>query len=189
MREYSVEELLEGIRQHNTDVLKFIYRSYYPQIQHLVVTNSGNDDDAQDIYQDALIVIYKKILKNEIQLVDCSFGTYLYSICKLLWLKQLEKKKQNNDFYPEDDVIVDDNEELLQEFEQMEKFKLFQKHFRSLRKDCRKVLELSLEKVPLKKIAEIMGYKSDKYAKKRKYQCKEKLVDNIKKDPKFKEFI
>ena len=65
VREYSVEELLEGIRQHNTDVLKFIYRSYYPQIQHLVVTNSGNDDDAQDIYQDALIVIYKKILKNK----------------------------------------------------------------------------------------------------------------------------
>ena len=34
-----------------------------------------------------------------------------------------------------------------------------------------------------------MGYKSDKYAKKRKYQCKEKLIKKIKSDPKFKELM
>lgn len=187
MTEFSVEEILEGIRKHDGEVLEFIYKSFYQQIKFFVKSNSGNEDDAQDIYQEALIVIYRKLKKNELVITDCSFNTYLYSICRLLWLKQLDKRRIKNDLYYEDYQIIDDEDDIIQVYEQSEKFKLYQKHFKKLKKDCRKVLELSLEKVPLKEIATIMGYKSEKYAKKRKYQCKEKLVENIKKDPKYKE--
>ncbi len=187
MRELSVEEILEGIRQHDSVVLKYVYKSFYNQIKYLVKSNTGTDDDAQDIYQEGLIVIYRKIKQNTLDIKDCSFNTYLYSVCKLLWLKELEKKKIKQDLYTENYEVADDGDDVLEVFENSERYRLFQKHFKQLQKDCQKVIEMSLEKIPLRQIAQIMGYKSDKYAKKKKYQCKKLLVNHIKNDPKFNE--
>lgn len=190
MREYRVEELLLGIKDHDGEVLNYIYKSFYQQIKFFVLSNSGTDDDAQDVYQEALIIIYRKLKNGDLTVLDCSFNTYLYSVCRLLWLKQLEKMKlKKGDYLREEDLIMDDQESIIQLYEQTDRLTLFQKHFQQLKKDCRRVLELSLEKIPLRKIASLMGYKSEKYAKKRKYQCKERLIENIKKDPKFKELI
>jgi hypothetical protein len=106
-----------------------------------------------------------------------------------MWLKQLEKKKyKGEEIYDENmtDSRVD-NENILDQIETNERFRLYQKYFKQLNEDCQKVLELFLNKVPLREIAEIMGYSSEKYAKKRKYICKEILINNIQKDPKYKE--
>ncbi len=189
MRELSVEEILKGIRAHDYKVLMYIYKSFYQQIKYFVNTNNGTDDDAQDVYQEALIVIYRKLVEEDLEIENCSFNTYLYSVCKLLWLKQLEKKRQKQDVYVEEDHdfvdLEDDN--ILDVFEKSERYKLYQKHFNELQEDCRKVIGLALERLSLRDIAEIMGYKSEKYAKKKKYQCKEKLIEKIKQDPKYSE--
>lgn len=188
MRELSVEEILKGIQAHDHEVLSYIYRSFYQQIKYFVNTNSGTDNDAEDIYQEALIVIYRKLKDGELEIKNCSFNTYLYSVCKLLWLKQLEKKRIKQDYYMQDDEFTDlEDDNILDVYEKSEKYKLYQKHFAKLQEDCRKVIGLSLERVSLRDIAEIMGYKSEKYAKKKKYQCKEKLIEKIKQDPKYSE--
>jgi hypothetical protein len=70
-----------------------------------------------------------------------------------------------------------------------ERYRLFQQHFLRLSEDCKKVLRLFMNKVPLKEIAEIMGFKTEKYAKTRKFMCKEKLKNAIINDPNFKKFI
>ncbi|MCD4744971.1 MAG: sigma-70 family RNA polymerase sigma factor [Bacteroidales bacterium] len=184
----NIEEILDGIRKNNNKVLLYVYKTFYPHIKFFINTNSGNDDDAKDIYQEAIIIIYKKVVYENL-IISCSFKTYLYSVCRLLWLKQLEKRKIKNEQFRDNDDFIDVDKNILQVYEQNEKYKLYQEHFRRLGNDCQKVLKLSLEKVPLKEIALIMGYKSEKYAKKRKYQCKERLIKSIKSDPKFKELI
>ena len=73
--------------------------------------------------------------------------------------------------------------------EKNEKYGLYQKHFNTLSTDCQKLLQLFFEKVPLKEIAGLMGYKSEKYAKKRKFKCKELLVNRIKQDTEFKKIL
>ena len=70
--------------------------------------------------------------------------------------------------------------------EKNERFKLYQKHFQMLGSDCQKLLQLFFDKVPLKQIAQIMGYSGEKYVKKRKFKCKEYLVTSIKQDVNFK---
>ena len=70
-----------------------------------------------------------------------------------------------------------------------EKYKLFQQHFLQLGEDCQKILRLFLAKVPLREIAEVMGFKSEKYAKTRKFMCKEKLKNQILNDPKYNKLI
>lgn len=188
MTKYNVEEILEGIRQNDVEILQFVYKAFYPYVKYFITSNSGDEDDAQDIFQEAIVIIFRK-LKNEQLEISCTFKTYLYSVCRLLWLKQLEKRKSKNELSIDNEKYIELSDDTQVVSEQTERYRLYQDYFAKLSEDCRKVLELSLQKIPLKKIAEIMGYKSDKYAKKRKYQCKEKLIKKIKSDPKFKELM
>jgi len=183
MIDYSNTELLNGILRNDTIVLQFIYKNFYSNINFFIQKNNGEEEDANDIFQEAIIIIYRKLKANEL-LVDCSFDTYLYSICRFLWLKELEKRrveqeiiKDNHDF---NDEIYDDALEIVIDLN--ERYKLYQKHFALLGKDCQKILQLHFDKVPLQNIADIMGFKGEKYAKKRKFRCKEFLIKSIKQD-------
>ena len=185
MIHYTVEAILEGLKTHDNEVLNFIYRKYFPEIRFFVIKNSGTDEDAQDVFQEAIIIIYKKLRDGVLDLT-CSFKTYLYSVCRIVWLKQLEKRKLKKDGFSDNQVFVDLHEGIDEMAEEQERFKLYQKHFQTLHIDCQTILKLFLQKVPLKEISKRMNIKSEKYLKKRKYQCKEILVKRIQNDPNFK---
>lgn len=71
----------------------FLYREYFPVIQSFIRNNNGSEEDAADIFQDALIVLYDKARDEQFEL-RCTLKTFIYSICKNLWLKRLSGKKQ-----------------------------------------------------------------------------------------------
>ena len=190
MSDYSNPELLNGILRNDAIVLQFIFKNFYSKINFFIQKNNGSDEDAKDIFQEAIIVMYRKLKANQVVL-DCTFNTYLYSICRFLWLKELGKRKieketikDNHEF---NDELYDDGLEKVVELN--ERYKLYQKHFANLGKDCQKILQLFFDKVPLKNIANIMGFKSEKYAKKRKFSCKEYLIKSIKQDLEFKNIL
>ena len=190
MIEYSNIELLNGIRRNDTIVLQFIYKNFYSNINFFIKKNNGDEEDANDIFQEAIIIIYRKLKANELVL-DCSFDTYLYSICRFLWLKILEKRKIEKvnikDNHEVNYEIFDESLEIIADLN--DRHRLYQKHFAGLGKDCQKILQLYFDKVPLQNIADIMGYKSEKYAKKRKYSCKEYLIKSIKQDLQYKNIL
>ncbi|HLP44819.1 MAG TPA: sigma-70 family RNA polymerase sigma factor [Candidatus Kapabacteria bacterium] len=190
MIEYSNVELLNGILRNDTIVLQFIFKNFYSNINFFVKKNKGDEEDANDIFQEAIIIIYRKLKANTLSL-DCTFETYLYSICRLLWLKELEKRKVEKenikDNHEYNDEIYDDG--LDATIDLNERYKLYQKHFTLLGKDCQKILQLYFDKVPLKTIADMMGFKSEHYAKKRKYSCKEYLIKSIKQDLEYKNIL
>jgi len=187
---YSNMELLNGILRNDTIVLQFIFKNFYSNINFFIKKNNGDEDDANDIFQEAIIIIYRKLKANSLVL-DCSFDTYLYSICRLLWLKELEKRKIEKenikDNHEYNDELYDDGLELVIDLN--ERYKLYQKHFALLGKDCQKILQLYFDKVPLKSIADMMGFKSEHYAKKRKFSCKEYLIKSIKQDLEYKNIL
>lgn len=190
MAEYSSLELLNGIHRNDTIVLQYIYKNYYSKINFFVRKNNGDEEDANDLFQEAIIIIYRKLKANEV-LLDCTFETYLYSICRFLWLKQLEKRKiekeKMKDNHEFNDELYDDGLEKVVDLN--ERYKLYQKHFANLGKDCQKILQLYFDKVPLKNIAQIMGFKSEKYAKKRKFKCKEYLINSVKQDLEYNKIL
>lgn len=184
MQEISGVKIIEGLKDRDTKVLDYVYENFYQQIKVFVIKNSGSEEDAKDIYQDAILVIFKKASLENLTL-SCSFSTYLYSVSRLLWLKQLEQKKQQKIIAEETDSFVELDTSIAEIFEKNERYKLYQSHFQKLSYSCQKILELFLAGVPLKEIANILGFKSDQYAKKRKHQCKEKLIGSIRTDPEF----
>src|SRR3989339_368770 len=96
MINYSNEELLNGILRNDSVILQFIYKNFYYKINFFIKKNNGDDDDANDVFQEAIIIMYRKIKDNSL-ILDCSFDTYLYSICRFLWMKQLEKRKNEKE--------------------------------------------------------------------------------------------
>jgi len=182
---YTVEAQLEGIRTSNNEVLSFIYRKYFQEIRFFVLKNSGSDDDAQDVFQEAIIIIYKK-LRDDSLVLSCSFKTYLYSVCRIVWLKQLDRRHDKSVNVSDVMSFVGLNDGVDQAVVEQERYRLYQKHFQSLHIDCQKILKLFLKKVPLKDITSKMNMRSEKYLKKRKFQCKEILFKRIQNDPDFK---
>jgi RNA polymerase sigma factor (sigma-70 family) len=186
---YSNDELLSGILRNDNVVLQFIYKNFYYKVNLYVKKNSGDSDDANDVFQEAIIVIYRKLKANELVL-NCAFETYLFSVCKYLWFKQLERQKTEKEWTR--DNPSDENEYVLDFIEaadKNERFKLYQKHFLTLGADCQKLLQLFFDKVSHKQIAQIMGIASESYVKKRKHKCKEYLVTSIKQDLNYKKIL
>jgi hypothetical protein len=100
--------------------------------------------------------------------------------------RRIEKEKINDSLPYQDDLYDDSLNELVIK---NERYGLYQKHFSALSTDCQKLLQLFFEKVSLKEIATVMGFKSEKYAKKRKFKCKELLISRIKQDAEFKKIL
>ena len=189
MTHYTDEAILDGLRKQDRGVVRYVYKEYYPSIKFLIITNSGNETDAEDVFQDAMVIIYRKIIENKMILTS-SFKTFLYSICRNLWLQRLDRKLFSHEFL-ENENLTDMQDSIQFEVREAEneKYRLFQQHFLKLSEDCKKVLRLFMNKVSLREIAEIMGFKTEKYAKTRKFMCKEKLKNSIINDPSCKKFL
>lgn len=186
MKLYNDLEIIQGIRNRDNKVLEFLYNEYFGLIHEMVSQNNGGEDDARDVLQEAIILIYKKI-RNESLELNASFKTYLYSVSRNIWIRELEHREVEINYimdFVEREAALTDSIDL--DYEQQQRYRLYQEHFNKLGRECKKVLRMFLMDLSLQHIAKTMGYKSEKYAKKRKYHCKEKLIESIKQDKRFK---
>jgi RNA polymerase sigma factor (sigma-70 family) len=185
---YSDKDVVEGLNARDFRVIRYLYKKYFREVCFIVTSNSGSRMDAEDIFQDVLIVLYKKISGGSLILTS-SFNTYLFSICRHLWFQKLKNRLVKFESGELSGLDIGADEAELQELREKEElYVLYREHFSMLSDDDQKVLNLYLSKTPAKEIACIMGYKSDDYAKFRKYLCKEKLKNSIINDPRFQKF-
>lgn len=184
---YTDEAILEGIRLRSTVIIEYVYEECYPLIRNMVLKNSGETEDVQDIFQDAMVVLFRKVREEDLAL-QCSFKTYLFSICNHLWLQRLERRKKETSVFRSVAQTVELSEEELIEIydEETEKYRIYQKHFLDLDEECQNLLRIFLKKLSIREIADIMGYKTEKYAKVKKYRCKEELKRKIMNDPAYR---
>lgn len=184
---YTDEAILEGIRLRSTVILEYVYEECYPLIRNLVLKNSGETEDVQDIFQDAMVILFRKLKTEDLEL-QCSFKTFLFSICNHLWLQRLERrKKETNVFRTVAQTVELSEDELIEIYdEEAEKYRIYQKHFLGLDEECQNLLRIFLKKLSIREIADIMGYKTEKYAKVKKFRCKEELKRNIMNDPAYR---
>lgn len=185
MKSIDNKVIIQGIRNQDKKVLRDIYQVYFPVIKRYILDNHGSEQDAKDVFQEGIIIIYRKIKEGNLNLTS-SFKSYMYSVCRFIWIKELSKNKENAekmDTYLEYEGVPDIT---VDEYRKNEQYKLYQKHFKRLERDCQRLLQMFLDKVPLKEIADNLGIDSHQYIKRKKYKCKEQLVRYIKSDPKYK---
>jgi len=175
---YSDAELLKGLVNRDEKVLREYYELYYQSVRRFVAANSGNDEDARDLFQDTLVILYQKVQRENFELT-CSLGTYLYSISRYLWLKELGRKKWLVHKTVDHEDFVDADSDINQISEHNERLILYRSYFEKLTADCKKVLGLFMEGRSITEITLLMGYSSDQYTRNRRYRCKSSLIKSI----------
>ncbi|MCB0704635.1 MAG: sigma-70 family RNA polymerase sigma factor [Saprospiraceae bacterium] len=177
---------VEALLNNNHKLVAAIYEQYFPRIRALIEKNSGNEEDAYDIFQEGLMVIYAKAKQPDFQLTS-SFYSFLYGICSRLWLKVLRKKRTAG-------VTLDEELEFKDDFNfedaifHREKRKLIREKFGQLKERCQQILNLTLQEGKSHlEVAEIMGFANANVAKKEKSKCRSKLVELVQSDPRFNE--
>jgi len=179
------EKLIKGIRNHESPVLQYVYDTYYPIIEGYIIHNQGSRDQARDIFQDAMIVVYKKVRLGELELT-CKFGTYLYAICKNMWIQERKKYLHRTQKLREQAQMVHDPGPADDPLLQNHLDHLFNKHFADLSEDCQKILSMYFNNFSVEDIRTAMNYKNLHHTADRKYRCKKSLVKRIVNDPLFK---
>lgn len=174
-------EYLEAIRNNDPHKLDRLYGEFFPGIAGYVLRNSGSEPEAHDVFQEALIIIYRKSQDPEFG-IHTSFKAYLFTVSKQLWMNELRKKGRQK-VTLEDAPTLTDSEDITETLADREKDKLYRKKFAELKEDCQKLLRLFFDRTKMEEIARVMGYGSVSYAKKRKFQCKERLMGLIQADP------
>ncbi len=173
-------QILELLKANNYSKAAEKLYAYFPVIKKLILKNSGTKQDAEDIYQEALIILMRKSQEQNFKLTS-SLNTYLYSICRFLWSDQLKKKnkKVESDFEKTEHLLKAD-EVGLYVSEEIE-FKLAEKAVSLLGEKCRQLLNLFyFQKISLKEIAAKLKFGSEHVAKNQKYRCIEKAKENLK---------
>ena len=185
MAETKDEILIEGIKTQNERVIADLYNQYFPSIRHYIYRNNGSVEDARDIFHDAIIVILEKAHNNTLVL-KCSLKTYIYAVCRNLWLKKINSEKAEVITYGDVEDTLAGAVVIEEHFYDINRAHLlFQKHLVRMSPTCRKLIQYFLEGMSFNEITKVMQYENESYARKRKYRCVKLLIKRIKTDPDY----
>lgn len=163
--------LLEGLAISDKKAVETIYKENYNTIQALIINNNGSADDAKDIFQEAMIVLYEKVRSAGFEL-HCQIKTFLYSVSRRLWLKRLQQ--QNRYASPGDsmEAVVDVDEDLAFHEQKDSDLDMMEKAIGNLGEPCKSLIEAYyLQKKSMQEIAAEFGYTNADNAKTQKYKC------------------
>jgi RNA polymerase sigma factor (sigma-70 family) len=163
--------LLEGLAKNEQKAVETIYRDNYGIIQSFILKNNGYPEDARDIFQEAMIVLYEKASSETFELT-CQIKTYLYSVCRRLWLKRLQQSQRYIATIEnvEETITVDDD--MAAHEKKDADFLLMENALARIGEPCKRLLEsYYLQKKTMPEIAKSFGYTNADNAKTQKYKC------------------
>lgn len=165
------EGLLKGLAEGDKRTIEIIYKDHFNMIQSLIINNNGSADDAKDIFQEALIVLYEKVCSGSFEL-NCQLKTYLYSVSKRLWLKKLNSSNRFVSGAEDLEATFPVEEEVEAHEKRDAEFEMMDKAIASLGEPCKSLLEAYyLKKQNMQVIAAAFGYTNADNAKNQKYKC------------------
>ena len=164
-------ELLKGLALGDKKAVETIYKDNYNMVQSLVINNNGSAQEAKDIFQEAMIVLLEKARSGSFEL-NCQIKTYVYSVCRRIWLKKLQQyNRYTNEV--ESMVATVPVEEDVEEYEKRDQeFTMMEKAIGGLGEPCKGLIEaFYIQKKSMQDIADFFGYTNAANAKTQKYKC------------------
>ncbi len=172
---FEAEENLPGllrskISTERENAWEYIYKTYYPMVRDYVMRNNGSETDSTDVFQDGMMILYRNFNNGTFR-EESTIGTYIFSICRNLWLKEtsLRQKKHTLDVDTLNNVSLENNY-----FINTEIITLL---MNELKEDCRNILtEYYFNKRSMAELKEIFHVNSIQAAKNKKWRCMTYLI-------------
>jgi RNA polymerase sigma factor (sigma-70 family) len=166
------QEILERIKKGDESALDFLYKKNYKMMVNMIIKNNGTEEEAKDVYQDALLAFWQKAASGKLEMTS-KISTFIYSICQNLWRKELDRKSRLRN--EQKDSLVTDN------FDAQERAKIINQCINELGETCKKILYyFYFDDLSMDEIADKLGFANADTAKTKKYKCKKELDKLIK---------
>ena len=182
MKTYSEKALINTLKNEDNASFEALYKFYFPSISSFVKQNKGKTEDAEDIFQEAIIILLQKIRQPGFILTS-TLKTYLFAISKNIWLNRLRDNKL---------ISVDDYEkyqihnesftiEIIPEKTKEEKVTTW---LNKITENCQRILKaIFFYNEPMESLIRKMGWKNKHVAANQQYKCLQQMRnENIKQD-------
>jgi RNA polymerase sigma factor (sigma-70 family) len=164
------DTLLQGLAQGDKRAIETIYKQNFNMVQALIINNNGSAEDAKDVFQEALIVLFEKVKAGGFEL-NCQLKTYIFSVSRRLWLKKLQQMNRFTLSGDETEVVAVE-EDVSEHEKRNQEFVMMEKAMNSIGEPCKSLLEsFYLQKRNMQEIASSFGYTNADNAKTQKYKC------------------
>jgi RNA polymerase sigma factor (sigma-70 family) len=177
---------IEGLANNDSAIIQSIYKKFVPKVVSYIRNNSGDEDQAQDVVQDIMILLFNQAKAGQLQLT-CPFDAYFFLLCKRKWLNEL--KKSSNKAVTISDDFTSNNEPTAEMVMQTEVFEekqqLFDAMFQRLGEKCQEVLKWSFTLKSMEEVAEKLNVTYG-YVRKKKSLCIGQLTQWIHEHSSFK---
>jgi len=175
--------IIEGVRNQDDKILNWLYDNYFNTVKNHVLSNSGSDEDVSDVFQDTIIVLFNQITEEKLKLTSDLKG-YFFGIARNVWSSHLRKKQKTVEL----EIDLPDEEETEEQYDPTLE-RIVSRVFLKLKPDQQMVLNLFSEGLSYEEIASKMNLKNEVYARRKKYLCKETLLELVKEDPEYQEYL
>ena len=176
-------KIINGVRNQDDRILNWLYDNYFQSVKNHVLGNSGSVEDVSDVFQDSIIVLYNQITEDNMNLTTDLKG-YFFGIARNVWSAQLRKKQKMTEL----DIDLPDHEDAEEQSDPILE-RVISRVFQKLKPDQQMVLNLFSEGLSYEEIAVKMNLKNEIYARRKKYLCKEALLELVKEDPEYQEYF
>jgi RNA polymerase sigma factor (sigma-70 family) len=175
---------LKALLNNDTKIIKAIYKDNFYKVKSFILKNKGQQQDAEDIFQKALLQLAVRYKKEQF-VINTSFEAYLFTVCKNLWRRELNKTKIK---VTKDAIIElkDDNQDIALAVLEQKRWELFTESLELISENCKQILKLYFAKTSYAEMMNKFSYNSETVVRQRVFKCKNSLKQLVKKDKRFK---
>lgn len=169
-----MSNILIDLKNENSFAFGKLYQDNFTKISKFVQNNSGNQADAEDIFQEAMMVLVEKLRQDNFQLT-ATIDTYVYAISKNLWFKKLRDKKHelSVDEVQSSDFLNSINDSIEEEKSYSEKLKGY---LLKISDHCNRLIhDIFFKDKAIEQIQKNYGYSSKHNAQNQKHKCVEQI--------------
>lgn len=162
---------MKRLAKNEKAAIETIYKENYRLVQQLIINNNGTEDDAKDIFQEALIVLYQKARSDSFEL-NCQIRTYVYSVCRRLWLKRLQSNRRFETPVDNFEEIVPVEDDVAVHEKLDHQYGIMRSALGKIGEPCKSLLEaFYIHNKNMQDISSFFGYTNADNAKNQKYKC------------------
>ena len=172
------EEIVAALSGEGTDkdgAIRHLYRANYQSLSQYVLSNNGNIQDAEDLFQEVVITFIKLVRAGKFR-GESSIKTFLFALNRNLWLNELKKRgrAQKREMKYSAQAPSEVNTEEAAVYHQ--NIKVLMDLVDQLGETCKKILLLYYyENRSMKEILTTLDYDNEQVVRNKKYKCLKKM--------------
>jgi RNA polymerase sigma factor (sigma-70 family) len=172
--------VLDQIRRGDEEALVRLYEICGKQVTAFVTRNSGTHDDAEDLLQEALVVLWERVRANRYEQA-ARISTFVFATVRNMWMRRLARTRREVVTELGDGNTMSNDLSALDEMIESEEAALVNSALEKLGNPCKQLLLLYYwEELSMDEIARTMGFANAETVKSKKYQCKKALAGLMK---------